>query len=199
MGGGAASGEAASALNRGFMILIDVWLSNTAVGYMSMREMTSVGHVPFVHEIRHLSHQVQYIQVSPTLSCTLPIHTKGDTFETTLPDNAGPAIVDRYASAVDDAGSLAVSHIHTEPSHLIQITSRSLDRLIDGVHLLVALHVDTGLECIGHVGVHGAHHQGITLDTLVAVESGSVLGQPDQTVLAGGISSACDSPLEHFH
>lgn len=116
-------------------------------------------------------------------------HLEHPTFVTTnlLADNTGPAIVDGNASAVDDTSSLAISHRSAEASNLLQIAVRSFDRLKDSVHLLVSFHVEAGLERIGDVGLHGAHHKSIALDALGAVESGSVLGQTDKAVFAGGI------------
>lgn len=105
-----------------------------------------------------------------------------------LANNTGPAVVDSNARAVDDTGTRAVSQVHAEPSNLIQIAGRSLHRLVDGVHLLVALHVHTGLEHVGNVGVHSTHHHGVAANALVAIEGGSVLGQSNQAVLAGSIS-----------
>lgn len=108
-------------------------------------------------------------------------------FKAALTNDTGPAVVDSNACTVNNAGSLAISNRSTESSNLIQVTERGLDSLIDSVHLLVTLDIDAGLERIGHVGVHAPHHQSITLDALVTVEGGSVLGQPDQTVFARSV------------
>lgn len=106
-----------------------------------------------------------------------------------LANNTAPAVVDSNAGTIDDASPLAVSQISTDVGDVIHLAHGGFDGSINRTELFVPLHVHPGLEYISDVGVHAAHHEGIALDTLVAIECRGVLRQADKTVFTGCVRS----------
>lgn len=109
---------------------------------------------------------------------------------TYLANNTAPAIVDRDAGTIHDAGPFAIRQISTKACHLIQIAHGCFNRFKNRIEFLENVHVHSIPEYIGNIGVHCAHHEGVTLNALIAIEGGRILREADKAVFARCISGS---------
>lgn len=112
--------------------------------------------------------------------CELEIKSAYDT---------APAIVNSNTRSIDRANSFAIRQVDTEVGHIIHIAHGRIDRIVPGLHFLVAFHVNACLEGIADTRIHSAHHHSIASDAFATIVRSGTLGQTDQPMLARGISS----------